>query len=104
MFDPSVYTQSPPPLVERPVSCKPLGSFFTPSDWTRHDCTPAASIRKWQIAAGEPGIPATPPPALILTPAFQIFNLSFSSNVRHIAKPGRFQAGLRNLGNAGQRT
>ena len=23
----------------RPVSCKPLDSFFTPSDWTRHDCT-----------------------------------------------------------------
>ncbi len=25
-------------LAERPVSCKPLDSFFTPSDWTRHDC------------------------------------------------------------------
>ncbi len=27
------------PLAGRPVSCKPLDSFFTPSDWTRYDCT-----------------------------------------------------------------
>ncbi len=26
-------------LAGRPVSCKPLDSFFTPSDWTRHDRT-----------------------------------------------------------------
>ena len=26
-------------LAGRPVSCKPLDSFFTSSDWTRHDCT-----------------------------------------------------------------
>ncbi len=26
-------------LAGRPVSCKPLDSFFTPSDWTQHDCT-----------------------------------------------------------------
>ncbi len=26
-------------LAGRPGSCKPLDSFFTPSDWTRHDCT-----------------------------------------------------------------
>ncbi len=40
------------------MSCKPFDSFFTPSDWTRCDCT-AASIRKRQKAAGEPGILAS---------------------------------------------
>ena len=41
----------------RPVSCKPLDSFFTP-DWHDMIARLAASIRKWQKAAGEPGIPA----------------------------------------------
>ncbi len=33
------YRQLTDALARRPVSCKPLDSFFTPSDWTRHDCT-----------------------------------------------------------------
>ncbi len=33
-------------LAGRPVSCKPLDSFFTPSDWTRHDCKMVNSCRR----------------------------------------------------------
>ncbi len=33
-------------LAGRPVSCKPLDSFFTPSGWTRHDCTACRVYQK----------------------------------------------------------
>ena len=68
---PAEYTDHASSVVGRPVSCQPLDSFFAPSDWTRHDCSPAASIRKWQKAAGEPGITAS----VIWWPLFKLILL-----------------------------
>ncbi len=31
-------------IAGRPVSCKPLDSLFTLSDWTRHDCTACGAM------------------------------------------------------------